>query len=264
MPEANKYRPSIEPGARYLAASERSNSFIRKPWPLLPLLEREMHGSGAGMRGNRGIDRRYFLWSGVALAVPPVGSARVKDETVYRFVTRECDVRMSVDFYDRYSSDGFWFDERRTDRRYCLSAAGEEGHNCLTNFSGSIAVARYSIQSRSTSPNLLVLREHVRTIDRDSRLDERPPFDRMLELKGGLASDIQAFGYEPDASSAAKAAAQPHEPWCLLRQDLYLDRASVPFLIVHWKHTLSAIRILDLIPGDQTRLVGKRGTEEAR
>lgn len=176
---------------------------------------------------------------------------------VYRFATRECDIRMSVEFYDAYSSNGFRFNERLSDRSYCLSADGEKGHNCLPNFSGSIAIARYRIRSHSNSTHLLVLREHVRSIDRDSRLEERPPFERTLEVHGDLASDIQAFGYESDGSSNQPVPAQVHEPWCLFRQDLYLDVASSPFLVVHWKHTLSAIRILDVIPGDQTRLVGK-------
>ncbi|HEY7303416.1 MAG TPA: hypothetical protein VH601_04855 [Bryobacteraceae bacterium] len=203
------------------------------------------------------LNRRCFLSSGVAFgAAPFAASVRVQNETVYHFATRECDIRMSVEFYDRYSSQGFWFRERRTDARYCLSPDGEKGRACLPNFSGSIAIAQYRIRSRSNSSNLLVLRERVRSIDRDNRVNERPPFERTLDLQGGLASDVQAFGYVPDASSPDQAgAAQAHEPWCLFRQDLYLDAAGSPFLVVHWKHTLSAIRILDVIPGDQTQIV---------
>jgi hypothetical protein len=187
----------------------------------------------------------------------------MKDETVYHLATRDCDVRMSIEFYDRYSSKGFWFDERRTDHRYCFSADGEEGHNCLTGFSGSIAVAHYRVRSRSHSPNRVVLRERVRTIDRDSRLNDRPPYERILRLEDGLATDIQAFGYESDASSYGTAGVpEPHEPWCLFRQDLYLDGETVPFLVVHWKHALSAIRILDVIPGEQTQFADNRKREK--
>jgi hypothetical protein len=165
---------------------------------------------------------------------------------------------MSVEFHDRYASNGFWFDELRAGRKYCLSGEGEEGRNCPPKFSGSIAIAHYRIRPRSNSPLSLVLRECVRTIDRDSRVNDRPPFERTLELHGGLASDIQAFGYQPDASSAVQVEAEePHEPWCLFRQDLYFGGNGAPFLVVHWKHTLSAIRILDLIPGDQTRLISE-------
>ena len=227
-------------------------------------LETELRSFGQ-MNGGLRLNRRCFLWSGLAFDNLLRGSERVKDETVYHFATRECDVRMTVEFYDRYASKGFWFDERRTDKQYCLSADGQEGNHCLSNFSGSIAVAHYRVRSRSHSLNRLVLRERVRTIDRDSRLDDRPPFERALPLQGGLASDIQAFGYEPVVSDAGNTEApQPHEPWCLFRQDLYLDGESAPFLVIHWKHTLSAIRILDLIPGDQTQLVGNGKKEDPR
>jgi hypothetical protein len=200
-----------------------------------------------------GVSRRCFLWSGISSTAPLALSGGVKSETVYHFGTRECNIRLTVEFYDRYSSKGFWFNERRAERKYCLSAEGEEGHNCLPNFTGSIAIARYRIQARSNAPDLVILRERVRTIDKDSRLNDRPPFERALKLQGGLASDIQAFGYEPEAASSLQTKTeQVHEPWCLFRQDLYLGGEAGAFLVIHWKHTLSAIRILDLIPGEQT------------
>lgn len=243
--------------------ANRANALILNPGAPGFNLETELRTSRE-MDGTQRLNRRCFLWTGLAFSAPGRGSGRGKDETVYHFATRECDVRMSVDFYDRYSSKGFWFDERRTDRKFCLSADGQEGHNCLTKFLGAIAVAHYRVRSRSHSPSRLVLRERVRTIDRDSRLDDRPPYERTLRLQGGLASDIQAFGYEPATSTYGNAEApELHEPWCLFRQDLYLDGEGAPFLVVHWKHTLSAIRILDLIPGDQTRVVGNGKKDKA-
>jgi hypothetical protein len=164
-------------------------------------------------------------------------SAR-KPENVYRFRVGGCDVRMSVEFYDHYASDGFWFGERRTDRVFCLSASGGMGRDCLKNFHGSLAIARYHISPHAK------LREQVRTIDRDGRLSERPPFERTLSVVDGVVSDIQAFGYEGNGP-----AAQAPEPWCFLRQDLYFEEHAAPFLTIHWKHTLSAIRLLDVIPG---------------
>ncbi len=204
----------------------------------------------------RDLSRRLFLWSGVSFGAPLANTANVKNETIYHFVTSDCDVRMAVEFYDNYSSGGgFWFEELRTDRQYCLSGNGEEGRNCLSNFSGSIAIARYHIRSRSHSPGSLTLREHIRTIDQDIRLGSRPPFERALEIRGGFASDIQAFGFEEKDPLRHVPVAQPSEPWCFVRQDLYLASASAPFLVVHWKHTLSAIRLLDVILGEQTRLI---------
>ena len=180
------------------------------------------------------MDRRSFLWSAALVGAPK--SSRT--ETIYHFSVAGCAVRMSVEFYDNYASAGFWFEERRAGRSFCLSAQGDTGRACLTNFHGSLAIVRYHIRPHAK------LREHVRTIDRDRRLSERPPFERTLSVVDGVVSDIQAFGYE------GSGPAEPGpELWCFLRQDLYLNGQSAPFVTVHWKHTASAIRLLDVIPG---------------
>lgn len=195
------------------------------------------------------------MWSGTALAFSK--NSAQKNETVYRFVTPKWDVLMTVEFYDRYTSDGFRFEERRTHRQYCLSAAGEQDSNCLENFTGSLAVARYQVKPHYRKDTLNVLREHVRTIDQDHRLNARAPFERLITLQEGIASDIQAFGYEvkTSASPLKKGSDERYGPWCLLRQNLYFNSQSSPFFVVHWKHALSAIRILDIIPGDETRAI---------
>jgi hypothetical protein len=182
---------------------------------------------------------------------------------VYRFNADGCDIRMVVEFFDNYSTNGFWFKEHMANRRFCLSGAGEENRNCLPNFTGSLAIARYHVQARAGAPKALALREHVRTIDQDSRLVTRAPFERTIDLQDGVASDVQAFGYQADAS-------QPHQPaernglWCLLRQDLYLDGQSALFLVLHWKHTVHGIRLFDVIPGDRTRLIAEPETAQRR
>ena len=99
------------------------------------------------------------------------------------------------------------------------------------------------------------MRQHVRTIDHDTRLPDRPPFERSILLKKGVGSDLQAFGYE--AAPEAETFAYRHGPWYLYRQDLFLEPQRAPFLTVYWKHALASIRVLDLIPGDQTWLQKK-------
>jgi hypothetical protein len=42
-----------------------------------------------------------------------------------------------------------------------------------------------------------------------------------------------------------------------LRQDLYLNDQPSAFLIVHWKHTVDFISLVDVIPGDGTQLIGE-------
>ncbi|HEY1951129.1 MAG TPA: hypothetical protein VGG97_29225 [Bryobacteraceae bacterium] len=200
------------------------------------------------------MNRRLFLSNGISLGVS-LGPVPRKNEFVYRFQTPEWDIQMTVEFHDRYTSRGFWFNEDGSKREYCLSATGEEARNCLGGFAGSMAVAQYRIRPRSQVSRLTVLREHVRTIDQDDRLKTRAPFDRAIALRNGIASDIQVFGYEPEP--ARDAASERYAPWCLLRQDLYFDEQRSPFLVVHWKHALSAIRILDIVPGGQTLVVEK-------
>lgn len=201
------------------------------------------------------MNRRSFLWTGAALGGARAVGAPAKAETVYRFNAGDCEIRMAVEFFDNYSTNGFLFKEQRVNRRFCLSGAGEENRNCLPNFVGSVAIARYHIQRGTGAPKALALREHVRTIDQDARLVTRAPFERTIDLENGVASDIQAFGYQTDGQSAPHESDEPNGPWCLLRQDLYLDGQDALFLVLHWKHTLTAIRLFDVIPGDQTRMI---------
>jgi hypothetical protein len=198
------------------------------------------------------IDRRIFLAGAAALATR---SATAAKEETYRFRTEDAEIEIAIEFHDGYASQGFWFGEKMSNRRYCLSAEGEKGRNCLAAFRGSLAIARYRVQPRSRRPADLMLREYVRTIDRDARLPERAPFERSIALKKGVGSDLQAFGYEPTADDerlSAHHGSAHHGPWYLYRQDLYLEPQRAPFLILYWKHALTSIRVLDLIPGDQT------------
>lgn len=101
--------------------------------------------------------------------------------------------------------------------------------------------------------------ERVRTIDQDSRLMLSAPFERTIVLEDGVASDVQAFGYDSDSLSPdiSSELAATNGPWRLLRQDIYLRDQDSLFLVLHWKHSLSAIRLFDVIPGSKTRLIAE-------
>jgi hypothetical protein len=193
-------------------------------------------------------DRRFFLGGAAAFAASSATPAKEKE--TYRFRTADADIEMAIEFHDGYASRGFWFGERMSNRRYCLSAEGDESRDCLAAFRGSLAIARYRVRPRSRQRAEPILREYVRTIDRDTRLPDRAPFERSIALKKGIGSDLQAFGYEPVPEDDPLS--DRHGPWYLYRQDLYLERQPAPFLILYWKHALTSIRVLDLIPGDQT------------
>jgi hypothetical protein len=70
-----------------------------------------------------------------------------------------------------------------------VSADGEEKHGCLERFVGAMAIARYAIRSRRPSSTPLSLRERVITIDNDSRMIARPPFERLLAVEREVVSD---------------------------------------------------------------------------
>ncbi len=118
-----------------------------------------------------------------------------------------------------------------------------------------MAIARYRILTHDKPAASLSQREYVRNVDRSDSIPDRPPFERVIETRHGLASDIQVFGYEQLPGQESGPVSQADEVWCLLRQDLSLKDQARPFLVVHWKHTFSAIRILDLIPGAGTARV---------
>lgn len=202
-------------------------------------------------------NRRSFLWSlaSVGIAGKALASQPRKDsETVYRFTTPECEVQMSVEYFGNSEVRSLRFCDFLNHHALCLSADGTEDASCVQRFSGSLAIAHYRFRSRHHARMPLTLRERVLTIDHDSRLDPRPPFEKLLAVDRGAVSDIQAFGYNPE-NPAPSAAAKSLPLWCLLRQDLYLNAAPSAFLVVHWKHTFDGITLLDVIPGDQTELV---------
>lgn len=201
-------------------------------------------------------DRRSFLWSLAGLGVTKKARKPEKpSESAYRFLTSECEVSMTVQYFANPSTNSFHFRDNQTRQRFCLSADGAKDHACLDRFVGSMAIAQYDFRSRAHSATPLNLRERVLTIDQDSRLSPRPPFERVLAVERKLVSDIQAFGYNLDDPQQEPSGAGPAAVWRLLRQDLYLDDRIGAFLIIHWKHTLDFISLLDVIPGDGTELI---------
>jgi len=202
-------------------------------------------------------DRRFFLWSLASLGLTTKTRKSERSEPVYRFLTPECEVRMSVQYFANSSTNSFRFRDRLRNRAFCLSAKGEEDRACLERFAGAIAIARYDFRSRLHSQAPLNLRERVLIIDHDSRMSPRPPFERVLAIEREVVSDIQAFGYNRDDPQQAASNAKPLTLWCLLRQDLYLNDQPSAFLILHWKHTVDFISLVDVIPGDGTQLLSE-------
>ncbi len=195
------------------------------------------------------LSRRMFLRGAAAIGVTPAVAANKRETHWFR--TADFDIEMAVEYHDGSTSRGFWFREEESKRQFCLSADGEESRQCLAHFRGSLAIAQYRVRPRSEVRAAPTMREHVRTVDRDARLRDRPPFERTIELKRGIGSDLQAFGYEAPAEEE-ESMFRLHSPWYLFRQDLFLEPQHKPFLAIFWKHAFPSIRVLDIIPGEQT------------
>ena len=201
-------------------------------------------------------DRRRFLWSAAAIGLTAkTGLSEKRSEPVYRFLTPVCEVRMSVEYFARPSVNSFRFRDDLTNRTFCLSADGKQDRACLRRFVGSMAIAQYHFRSRLHTASPLNLRERVLTIDHDNRVRPRAPFERELAVEQAVVSDIQAFGFNADEAEQATSGANLPAVWYLVRQDLYLNDQATAFLVVHWKHTLDFISLLDLIPGDGTTII---------
>ncbi len=208
--------------------------------------------------------RRSFLrWLaalGLTAAASPAESkpskkSQTKSETVYRLLTPECDVDMSVEYFARTAMESIRFRDSLTNRSFCLSKDGDEQRSCMQRFSGSMAIARYHLRSRLATRAPVTLRERVRTIDQDAAMAPRAPFERILAAERNIISDVQAFGYDPNDPTRPRPDARALPVWRLLRQDLYLNDQPNAFIVVHWKHTLDSISLVDVIPGERTELV---------
>ena len=84
----------------------------------------------------------------------------------------------------------------------------------------------------------------------------RVPFERALAVERAVVIDIQAVGCDADDGEQTGSDADPLPVWYLVRQDMYLNDETPALLVVHWKHMLNLISLLDVIPGDGTQLVG--------
>jgi len=95
-------------------------------------------------------DRRTFLWSLAGLGLAG-RKPKEESEAVYRFLTPECEVEMSVQYFAKSSTNSFRFRDSLNQGAFCLSADGEENQTCLERFTGSMAIAHYRFRSRSTA-----------------------------------------------------------------------------------------------------------------
>jgi hypothetical protein len=193
--------------------------------------------------------------------MPPLSSAVGAQK--FTAWTARCRIEFHVSFPDSYSGGTVIFhSSNELLNGACLSTTNEVmTHDCMKDFVGAIAVVELVITPIGVPGTYCqTLRESARSIDRDEALIEKAPFERTIEVRHGSASDIQVFGYSQQklgrGGKRKDGMRRRHAPWRLYRQDLFLDDGPDPFLTLHWKHTLSRIRLIDVIPVGATRFEG--------
>src|ERR1700743_2400161 len=76
--------------------------------------------------------RRSFLFSFLGFGFAPKSRKAEKNaEPIFRFITPECEIRMSVEYFSGPSASSFRFRDSVTNRAFCLSSDGNENQSCL-------------------------------------------------------------------------------------------------------------------------------------
>jgi len=114
----------------------------------------------------------------------------------------------------------------------CLAGAAE---NQCPIFTGALRTVLIKVSGKSAKG--ATLRERVRQIDHSAGIAERAEFNKALPLQEGMATDIQAFGFD-DATPGALGDFET------CRQELFLGESTVPFAVLTWKRTLKSIEIV--------------------
>jgi len=104
--------------------------------------------------------RRSFLYSFAGFGLAPKSRRSEKSpEPIFRFLTPECEIRMSVQYFDNSALNNLRFRDSLSNRVSCVSSDGKSDPACLQRFDGSIAVAHYHFRSRGVA----AARKRVRT-----------------------------------------------------------------------------------------------------
>ena len=177
-------------------------------------------------------------------------------EAMYFFSTGQYSIEMKVTFEEPYRGRRLVvYSNLEPNREICLSANGQPD-GCLERFVGALSTVQFSIKLRNGKrPSSETIREYVTTIAQTSKLPRQDPFWRQERVVDGLASDVQAFGYDESPipkDQRQKVREEWSKLWLVFRQELYIGQDSQPFAVIEWKHTLDKIGIVRVIPRQPT------------
>ncbi|HTU44193.1 MAG TPA: hypothetical protein VMF91_03990 [Bryobacteraceae bacterium] len=196
----------------------------------------------------------FRLFFAVLFATTPLlEAATASHQTEFKVSTPEFAMEVDIQFYDGVRQAPRFYTNSEGKGPICLSVEGRPcGKTETENWIGSYAIVHFKLLRQAAGSNASKLRERVRVIDQDADLPDRPPFESAIPIGDRTASDIELYGYSED--SAGKEAQDGDRTWRFLRQELFYGSQERPFLILHWKHTVESIRLIDAIPVGSARL----------
>lgn len=195
----------------------------------------------------------FVLFSVLSLA----NNSGQNPELEFRVEKANCEIKIDIQFFNDLRTTPRFFADSEQGGIPCIDSHGDSCEGPKERpFYGAAAIVHFEVETNSCKTPLMKLREQVRVIDQDSTLPEWKPFAKTIALPKGLGSDIQLFGYYPESVHAQlEPPPRPSgSPWRFLHQDLFFGDEPNPFLILHWKHTLGKVMLVDIIPVGTTRL----------
>ena len=151
--------------------------------------------------------------------------------------TTSGDIQITIDFYNKIEGDPLRF----LGGDACIAFDGGECNRKDENFVGSFAIVHFATK------RVAKLRERVKVIDQEEHMPEQPPFTKSVNVVNGVASDVQLFGH-----AKGNAGPDANALWLISRQELFLNDERTPFLVLHWRHSVERIILIDVIPGTGT------------
>lgn len=189
----------------------------------------------------------FVLWFAVLTCLGQSSSVK------YIFKAQDAVVEMLIDFPAAYSGKPLMFyTGPGLEQKTCYAReAGSE--DCPTRFVGAMAVVKFSVRrANGRSAKSALLREQVTLLAQSPQLPPAAPVSVTAQLVNGIASDIQLFGFDEASLGETERERERRawKPlWKLYRQELFLDRQSVPFAVIEWRHSVSGISIVSALQG---------------
>lgn len=195
------------------------------------------------------------------LALLPMALFPAADPQQHTFATGEHVVTMNARFLEPYVGKRLVFYSSADPTAEICAVRNGESRPCPERFVGAVAIVTFTlnrIDGKVASTGSI--RELVTVVTQSPDLPPRAPFELTQPFIRGIISDVQVFGYEEsDITEPMRASARKESQertWRICRQELYLNDAKKPFAIIHWRHTVDRIDIMQVQAGKAARPSG--------